>query len=168
MTKNEIREEIKSMKLKIIDLESKLKEPEYIDFGLPSGTLWAPENEEGYFTFDEAVEKFGNSLPARWQFCELIDNCDCVFDSKKKALICKSRLNGNTIEFPALGYRSGDSVAMYDVGRCGNYWSCTPNINYGCGYLYFNRSDYVGLKTNYYNSDGQSVRLCKFKRSSIK
>lgn len=29
---------------------------EYVDMGLPSGTLWASENEEGYFTFDEPVE----------------------------------------------------------------------------------------------------------------
>lgn len=77
--------------------------------GLPSGTLWASENEEGYFTFDEAVEKFGNNLPARWQFCELVENCDCVFDIEKRALICKSKFNGNTIEFPALGCR-------YDTG----------------------------------------------------
>lgn len=82
---------------------------EYVDMGLPSGTLWASENEEGYFTFDEAVEKFGNNLPARWQFCELVENCDCVFDIEKRALICKSKFNGNTIEFPALGCR-------YDTG----------------------------------------------------
>lgn len=141
---------------------------EYVDMGLPSGTLWASKNEKGYFTFDEAVEKFGNSLPARWQFCELIDNCDCVFDSVKKALICKSRLNGNTIELPALGYRSGDSVVMYGVGRRGDYWSCTTNVNYGCGYLYFNLSGNVEVEVNYYNSDGQSVRLCKLERSGIK
>ena len=36
---------------------------EYIDLGLPSGTLWADCNEEGFYYFDEAVEKYGYRLP---------------------------------------------------------------------------------------------------------
>ncbi len=65
MNKKQIRNEIKNLK-RISDLENRLKKPEYIDLGLPSGTLWATENEEGYFTFDEAVEKYGDSLPKLW------------------------------------------------------------------------------------------------------
>ena len=34
------------------------KKIEFIDLGLPSGRLWATENEEGYCTYDEAKEKF--------------------------------------------------------------------------------------------------------------
>lgn len=148
---------------------------EYVDMGLPSGTLWASENEEGYFTFDEALEKFGNNFPARWQLCELIDNCYCVFDSGKKALICKSRLNGNTIELPALGYRRGeavsmygDSVVMHGIGSRGDYLSYIPYINYGFGHLYFNISGNIEIGANYYSSDGQSVRLCKLEKNGIK
>ena len=31
---------------------------EFVDLGLPSGTLWAEKNEEGYFTYDEAMKLF--------------------------------------------------------------------------------------------------------------
>lgn len=140
-------------------------EKEYVDMGLPSGTLWASENEEGYFTFDEAVEKFGNSLPARWQFCELAENCDCVFDIEKRALICKSKFNGNTIEFPALGYRSFYCNVFIGVDRYGDYWSRTPHTN-GEDAWYINvdndgRVDPTFLSNRQY---GMSVRLCKLER----
>ena len=72
-------------------------EKEYVDMGLPSGTLWASENEKGYFTFDEALEKFGNNLPARWQFCELVENSDCYFDTDENAFVFESNFNGNMV-----------------------------------------------------------------------
>lgn len=142
---------------------------EYVDMGLPSGTLWASENEEGYFTFDEAVEKFGDNLPARWQFCELIDNCECVFDSGKKALICKSRLNGNTIEFPALGFRSPDPVTMFNIGDSGYYWSGSPGpSNYSAWSFCFNYYSSADPADYSMRLCGQSVRSCKLEKNGIK
>ena len=46
----------------------------YIDLGLPSGTLWKESNEGGdyaYYTFDEAIIKFGNKLPTKQQLEDL-------------------------------------------------------------------------------------------------
>lgn len=142
---------------------------EYVDMGLPSGTLWASENEEGYFTFDEAVEKFGNSLPARWQFCELAENCDCVFDIEKRALICKSKFNGNTIEFPALGCRY-DTVFPDSFCDVGCYWSCTPcsDSRTFVWYFSFYNFDKFGTIRLCALQFGLSVRLCKLERSGIK
>ena len=38
----------------------------YVDLGLPSGTLWKDKNEEGgFYTYDQAVSKFGNKLPTK-------------------------------------------------------------------------------------------------------
>lgn len=142
---------------------------EYVDMGLPSGTLWASENEEGYFTFDEAVKKFGNNLPARWQFCELIDNSDCVLDSGKKALICKSKFNGNTIEFPALGFWGSDSETLFHIGCSGCYWSGHGFTNNTAWCLFFDTSYHNVDPVDYSaRSCGQSVRLCKLERSGIK
>lgn len=56
---------------------------EYADLGLPSGTLWAESNEEGYYTFDEAVEKYGNSLPTREQLEELKSHCQWEWNDKE-------------------------------------------------------------------------------------
>lgn len=140
MTKNEIREEIKSMKLKIIDLESKLKEPEYIDLGLPSGTLWADCNEEGDYDFDTAVETFGGNLPKLWQWCELWENCI----RKNDTFIGP---NGNSIEVP----------------NC-EYWSSTMGNYDDVFNLYFD-----GLSTYINLDDGSgvfSVHLCKPRRTA--
>lgn len=34
----------------------------YVDLGLPSGTLWKNKNEEGFYTYDDAVSKFGSKF----------------------------------------------------------------------------------------------------------
>lgn len=163
MNNQEIKKEIKNLKDRISDLEKRLNEPEYIDLGLPSGTLWATENEEGYFTFEEAVEKYGDSLPARWQFCELIDNCECRFDDERKALVCKSKFNGNIVEFPASGYRGSDSEELYGVGLCGYYWSCSPDSNHAWGLSFYGNGNVYPAFSSY-RSSGQVVRLCKSKK----
>ena len=35
---------------------------QWVDLGLPSGTLWASIPEEGYYTYNDAVEKFGINM----------------------------------------------------------------------------------------------------------
>lgn len=95
---------------------------EYIDLGLPSGKLWATENEEGYFTFDEAVEKFQDQLPtiADWQ--ELIDNTTQCFNSNSRCLILLAE-NHKWISLPAMGGDFGNGIECKDNDGC--YWSAT-------------------------------------------
>ena len=38
---------------------------EYVDLKLPSGTIWADTNEDGYYTFDGAKEKYNDSIRDR-------------------------------------------------------------------------------------------------------
>lgn len=142
---------------------------EYVDMGLPSGTLWASENEEGYFTFDEAVEKFGNNLPARWQFCELVENCDCYFDTDENAFVCESNFNGNMVKFSALGYRIFDGNEFIGVDEYGDYWSRTPCFN-GEDAWYVSLSNYGSIDPTFLSNrkHGLSVRLCKLEKNGIK
>ena len=44
----------------------------YTDLGLPSGTKWKNFNATGFYTYDEAVSKFGNRLPTKEQWEELL------------------------------------------------------------------------------------------------
>ena len=139
MTKNEIREEIKALKLKIIALESQLKEPEYIDLGLPSGTLWADCNEEGDYDFDTAVETFGDNLPKLWQLCELWESCI----RKGNTFIGP---NGNSINVPG-----------------GEYWSSTTKDSDDVFNLYSDGSNmYININNHSYIC---SIRLCKRRNS---
>lgn len=90
---------------------------EYIDLGLPSGTLWAAEREKGHFIFPEAVKAFGDGLPKLWQLCELWENCTIEGDRFIGP-------NGNGIRFPKGGYWSstesdGDFAYSLCFGREG-------------------------------------------------
>ena len=48
-------------------LSASAQQMEYVDFGLPSGTLWKSVDEPGLYTYDEATSKFGDQLPTNEQ-----------------------------------------------------------------------------------------------------
>lgn len=132
---------------------------QYVDLGLPSGTLWYSKNEGGDFaryTYDEAVSKFGSKLPTKEQLEELKNQCTWTWMGSGYKVVGP---NGNSIYLPAAGYRSCRGF-VYDVGSGGGlYWSSTPS---GSGYAYdlsFD-SDEVGMYDDY-RCFGQSVRLVK-------
>ena len=131
----------------------------YIDLGLPSGRLWASENAEGYYTFDNAKEKFGELLPKPEAFEELWEECQWLWDIKNKGMIVVGP-NKNTIFLPASGYRGGASVYFYDVGFDGYYWSYTSHGQNGARNLFFCSDDAYPLDSKY-REHGFSVRLCK-------
>lgn len=134
-----------------------MKEKEYIDLGLPSGTKWASENEEDFYSYDDAVEKFGDNLPTEEQLEELKNECQWAWDSTKKGYTVTGP-NGNSIFLPAAGFR-GCCGSTYYVGSYGFYWSSTPSGSDEAWYLYFSSSS-----VDMYSDDrcyGQSVRLVK-------
>ena len=73
----------------------------YIDLGLPSGTLWVDTNEEGYYTFDDAVEKYGNCLPTKEQLEELKTQCQWEWTGAGYKV---TGPNGNSIVLSAAGF----------------------------------------------------------------
>ena len=98
----------------------------YVDLGLPSGTKWKSENEtnsssgDDFFTYDEAVAKFGDNLPTKLQAEELKNNCNWDFQNG----VCKvTGTNGKYIILPASGFRY-DGVDY--VGSFGYFWTSTP------------------------------------------
>lgn len=134
---------------------------EYIDLGLPSGKLWCIDNEEGYFTFDEAVEKFQDQLPTIEDWQELIDNTTQRFDKRRKGLVLKAP-NGKKLFLPAMWFYTDVKSGIFSIGNIGYYWSATlydkdeaKNIMFG----------HLGLYTRGYDPRGSffSVRLIKSK-----
>jgi len=95
----------------------------FVDLGLPSGRLWAKENEGDFYSFDAAVEIFGKELPSKEAWVELFDECTREWDKAKKGYTLIGP-NGNSIFLPAAGYRSRTTVG--DVGLSGYYWSSSP------------------------------------------
>lgn len=70
--------------------------------------MWKNGNElrpDGtpYFTFDEALQKFGANLPSSDQFDELLEECEWLWDEDA----CEYKIvgpNGNSIILSGLGF----------------------------------------------------------------
>ena len=158
---------------------------EFVDLGLPSGTLWAtcnvgatsPEQAGLYFAFGETtgysaeqVEKGKRSfdsasytapsvsenlnleqdaahvnlggnwrMPTKAECQELFDNCDAVWTDDYNGTgvagcIFTSKINGNSVFFPAAGYFNGSSVK--GVGSSGRNWSALGYKSSHVSYLY--------------------------------
>ena len=126
----------------------------YVDLGLPSGTLWKDKNEAGgFYTYEQAVSKFGNNLPTKEQLEELKNSCQWTWNGSGYNVVGPS---GNSIVLPAEGY-SYCSGSVDGVGSYGVYWSSTPLSSEVAWKLYF-RSSGVYMYS-YSRCYGQSVRL---------
>ena len=137
----------------------KEKEFTYVDLGLPSGRLWASENAEGYYTYDEAKAKFGELLPKPEAFEELWEECQWLWDVKEKRMVVVGP-NQNTIFLPASGCRYNASGGLGSVGSGGNYWSYASNSQAYARHLHFVSG---GVYPSYssYRALGFSVRPCR-------
>lgn len=133
---------------------AELKAQGFVDLGLPSGTLWKDKNEESsLYTYEQAMSKFGDKLPTREQFEELINKCQWSWTGSGYKI---TGPNGNSITLPAAGYRSC-SGSVYNVGSYGYYWSSTPDGSDDAWYLRFG-SGSVGMISGS-RCYGHSVRL---------
>ena len=131
----------------------------FVDLGLPSGTKWKRinEDENDYFTFDEALKEFGKkTLPGREDFQELIDHCKSEWDGTRKGRIFTGP-NGQSIFIPALGYRKKDGSTVAGRGSNGGYWSSSiSDEENACSLCFGSDGVYTAHDYRYY---GNSVRL---------
>lgn len=142
---------------------------EFIDLGL--SVKWADRNvgansstDSGdYYTFSD-VQNYSNSewrVPTKKQFEELLKNCEYKWTERNEVKGClfTSKINGNSIFFPAAGRRY-DSEVDY-VGSDGFYWSSSACSHKDYANIMYINNDNVCMF--YYSecSNGQSVRLVK-------
>ena len=133
---------------------AELKALGLVDLGLPSGTLWKDKNEGGgFYTYEQAINKFGDELPTQEQFEELINKCQWTWTGNGYKV---TGPNGNSISLPAAGSRNCNGSVNY-VGSGGYYWSSAPH---GSDLAWFLLSDSggVGMNVNF-RCSGRSVRL---------
>ena len=109
---------------------------------------------------DAATANWGSDwcMPTQQQFQELKDNCTWTWTTRngKNGYEVKGK-NGNSLFFPAAGYRDGTD--LNGAGSYGNYWSSSLSTDYPYRgrYLYF-YSGYVDPDRWDYRLCGQSVR----------
>ena len=93
---------------------------EYVDLGLPSGTLWSADYESGggefYFPYDKAAKY---EIPSNEQCLELYNNCQFTFNDGK--IICIG-LNGNYISFDLIGYKKVNKESSLSETSLYYFW----------------------------------------------
>ena len=103
---------------------------DYVDLGLPSGTLWETKNEykpdgtisgNPYFAFDEALQQFGANLPSSDQFDELLEECEWLWDADGEYEIVGP--NGNSIILSGLGFEDRGLQSAFLVVHDHLYWT---------------------------------------------
>ena len=116
---------------------------------------------------DAATVHMGSDwrMPDMADFKELLDNCTMTWTTQNgiKGMLFTSKHNGNTLFFPAAGYRGGSSLCS--AGCSGRYWSRslhTGNSNDAYN-LYFN-SSLCNTRNHFYRYYGQLVRGVHTKR----
>ncbi|MCR5050486.1 MAG: hypothetical protein K6A36_05315 [Paludibacteraceae bacterium] len=146
----------------------------YVDLGLPSGTLWKSVNELNYpndtsfyFLYTEAVDTFKANMPTVQQWKELADECTWIWKKEISVLNKDSvwvkfpgykiiGLNGDSIFLPAMGGRSVGGDICY-AGTHGEYWSNDLAGSDGAkGFSFNSDSTYMGY---YLRKNGLCVRL---------
>lgn len=137
-----------------------LKAQGYVDLGLPSGTLWKDRNEDGgFFTYEQALNKFGDKLPTKEQLKELRSKCQWTRIHNGDGMVVYKVVgpNGNFISLPGEGYCDCNGRVAYDfVGSCGYYVSSSPEDLERVWTLHFCAPVYVRTDDR---CKGYSVRL---------
>lgn len=101
---------------------------QYVDLGLPSGTLWKTNNESGLYSFDEGTNKFGNNIPTREQWRELLHSCLWIWTANGCMF---TGVNGNSIYLPSEGHvYCGYSTEHHGEHIPGwKYWTSSPRYD---------------------------------------
>ncbi|MCR4774125.1 MAG: fimbrillin family protein [Prevotella sp.] len=75
--------------------------------------------------YDIAARKWHSTwhIPTYTEFRELMDNCTYSWDATNHGMLFTSKINGNSIIFPAGSNYNGTSIK--NVGTMGKYWSST-------------------------------------------
>lgn len=132
----------------------------YVDLGLPSGTLWKSAKEQGVFSYNTAVRRFGNSLPTDKQMQELISKCRWNWTGKGYKV---TGPNGNSIFLSAAG--SPVNGKTLGIGDWGYYWTSTEDNEKTAWLLQFDIGS-VRMTEGYSKSTTESVILVYTKKSS--
>lgn len=88
-----------------VNVQIECNDTEFVDLGLPSGTLWASDyvkDSEGEVCYLPYIEARKYSIPSIEQWEELSNTCKWEIDSDNR-ITCIG-LNGNVISFNQTGY----------------------------------------------------------------
>lgn len=87
-----------------------IEESDYVDLGLPSGTLWSKDylKLDGKTAFMAFINAKKYNLPSEEQWMELLENCEC------SVILWYNTKNVSSAKFVG---PSGESLCLQNVGR---------------------------------------------------
>ena len=134
-----------------------LKAKGFVDLGLQSGTWWKDRDEESeYYTYEQAMGRFGKNMPTEQQWLELKNTCEWIWNGNGYNVVGP---NGKFIVLSARGRYYSTSGEVRDAGSFSCYWSSSTQEG-STRVFYFNyNSGKVGMGDNYSSSERQSVHL---------
>lgn len=134
-----------------------LSKTEWVDLGLPSGILWAKDNEDVLVTIHKALQDYPDNLPSEADAEELREYCSRQFDSAKKEMIFTGP-NGNSVSF-----KCTDKYTSYWL----NEYESKYDNDYGkCFHLSPDNSFYINNKDS--NTPIHIHLICRYKKSNSK
>ena len=139
---------IAMMLLGVISIKAQKIEREWVDLGLASGTLWAAQPEEGYYTYDEAREAFGGQIPSEWQWNELIKSCYIEYTYGKRSLLKLTGKKGNTLVIQSTGLMDSSSKP-HDLDKF-SFWAFnTAHYDSKYAFVFGNLMEVMQTKKSY-------------------
>lgn len=102
-----------------------IKQSDYVDLGLPSGTLWKNKNEPELYDWWKAKNTFDQNIPTGAQMDELLTYCkqeEVTENNIRKLKIIGP--NGNSIIIVPMGYEARGEIIQYGkiIKREGETW----------------------------------------------
>ena len=121
--KKQFEEQENVSRNKIEQRKKQLEEQGYVDLGLPSGTLWNDNNENEFYSYNDAIKQFGVNLPSINQLWELRNKCKWVLQKNQHEYVVTGP-NGNSIIVPLVGIKDCDGYLKME-NICGHLLSST-------------------------------------------
>lgn len=123
----------------------------YVDLGLPSGTLWKDQNEDGFYSYADAVHRFGSDfIPTKENLEELKTFCKWEHGGEYGSSIYYKVTgpNGNYIIMQTAGIKEpNNSIDM--EGFRGFIYASSPDEEYEYYALVFSRDKIDGVESDY-------------------
>ena len=110
-------------RIRLIRMEEEKERAKYVDLGLPSGTLWTKQNEEGFCKFNQAKSFYGAKLPTKSQWEELLNYCRWILTGNGYKILGPS---GESMFLPFKGELNCDGK-LVGQGEWAYYWSSTQS-----------------------------------------
>lgn len=143
-------------------------EYEYVDLGLPSGTLWAtynigassPDEPGSYFQWGDIsgyTSEEDWTIPTNAQFTELLNNTTYSWDSSRSGMTFTA--NGKELFLFGAGYIRAGGSNNPAYGMNGRYWSCTSyDSNYAWGLRFSSAMSMVDMVDKTFGISVRPVR----------